>query len=75
MKSVTAFLLDESGATAIEFGAVLALVSLVVVTGASLAGVSFELLFGGVSDQLLQVGVSAGGTDGETSLIIVRRGE
>jgi Flp pilus assembly pilin Flp len=74
MKSVTAFLLDESGATAIEYGTILALVSLVIVMGASLAGVSFDLLFGGVSDQLLQAGVSAGGADGGPSLIIVRRG-
>ncbi len=43
---------DEKGVTAIEYGLIAALISLMLVTGASLAGESLSTMFTNISTQL-----------------------
>jgi pilus assembly protein Flp/PilA len=51
-KFVTRFLKDESGATAIEYGLIAALVAVVLVTGLNLVSGSLNATFKNVSDKL-----------------------
>jgi len=52
MKFVSRFLKDESGATAIEYGLIAALISVVIITGATAIGTSLNSTFGNVSNKL-----------------------
>ena len=52
MSRVIAFLKDESGATAIEYGLIAAGISIVIVAGANAVGSSLNVTFGTVSTQL-----------------------
>ncbi|MDB5451034.1 MAG: fimbrial protein [Phenylobacterium sp.] len=51
-KFVTRFLKDESGATAIEYGLIAALVAVVLVTALTLVGTSLKATFTKVSNSL-----------------------
>jgi len=46
------FLKDESGATAIEYGLIAALIALAIVTGAGLLGGALDNQFSGIANQL-----------------------
>ena len=46
------FLRDESGVTAIEYGLIAALISVVIITAAAAVGTSIAGVFGGISTQL-----------------------
>ena len=46
------FLRDESGVTAIEYGLIAALISVVIITAAAAVGTAIAGVFGGISTQL-----------------------
>ncbi len=46
------FIKDESGATAIEYGLIAALISVALITGASTLGKSLNTTFSGISTKL-----------------------
>ncbi|AVX05618.1 hypothetical protein MXMO3_03112 [Maritalea myrionectae] len=52
MNLVKRFLNDESGATAIEYGLIAALVAVIIIGGASLLGKNLNLLFSGIAGKL-----------------------
>jgi pilus assembly protein Flp/PilA len=53
MKTILARLLkDESGATAIEYGLIAALISVALITGATALGDQLDLLFTGLKDEM-----------------------
>ncbi len=52
MKNVSRFIKDESGATAIEYGLIAALISVVIITGATAIGTSLNSTFSNVSAKL-----------------------
>ena len=52
MKYVSRFMKDESGATAIEYGLIAALISVVIITGATAIGTSLNSTFSNVSGKL-----------------------
>ncbi len=52
MKKFIRFLKDESGATAIEYGLIAALIAVVIVTGATAVGTSLDALFTSVASTL-----------------------
>jgi pilus assembly protein Flp/PilA len=52
MKTFLRFLKNESGATAIEYGLIAALISVVIVAGATIAGDQLEILFSGIGSDL-----------------------
>jgi pilus assembly protein Flp/PilA len=52
-KFVTRFLKDESGATAIEYGLIAALVAVVLVTALGLVGTNLQALFNSVAGDLV----------------------
>lgn len=61
------FAQDESGATAIEYGLIAALISVVLIAGASMVGGSLNNLFGGISNELndaMEAGGMAAPADG-----------
>ena len=66
-KHITRFLSDESGATAIEYGLIAALVSIAAVTTLQTMGQSLATAFGNVSTVLSSVAGSTGGTTGGTT--------
>jgi pilus assembly protein Flp/PilA len=47
------FVKDESGATAIEYGLIAALVAVVAITGMSLLGTKLSALFTGIANKLV----------------------
>jgi pilus assembly protein Flp/PilA len=49
---VTLFLQDESGVTAIEYGLIAALISVVIITAAATVGTSLAAVFTGISTRL-----------------------
>lgn len=51
-KFVTRFLKDESGATAIEYGLIAALISVVIVTAVGAVGTNLNSTFNTVKDKL-----------------------
>jgi len=51
-KSLIAFLKDESGATAIEYGLIAALIAVVIITGVTAVGTSLSTTFTTVSGSL-----------------------
>lgn len=52
MKTLTAFFKDESGATAIEYGLIAALISIVLVITLALVGTNLDGVFTSISDEL-----------------------
>lgn len=52
MKKIQSFLRDESGATAIEYGLIAALIAVAIITGLSLMGGKLTTMFGQVSNAL-----------------------
>ncbi|AFL54469.1 pilus assembly protein Flp/PilA [Sinorhizobium fredii] len=53
MKTIFARLMkDESGATAIEYGLIAALISVALITGATALGDQLDLLFTGLKDEM-----------------------
>ena len=52
MKLVTRFLKNDSGATAIEYGLIAALISVAIIGGASAVGTGINSTFGNISAKL-----------------------
>ncbi|AWN42685.1 Flp family type IVb pilin [Methylobacterium durans] len=52
MKSVQRFIKDESGATAIEYGMIAALIAVVIIGALKTIGSKLNTAFTGISDQL-----------------------
>lgn len=52
MSHIVRFLKDETGATAIEYGLIAALIALAIVTGAGAVGNSLRTKFNGISTKL-----------------------
>ncbi|MGE5512288.1 MAG: Flp family type IVb pilin [Bacteroidota bacterium] len=52
MKSLNRFLKDESGATAIEYGLIAALIAVAIITAATNVGSEIGKTFQGVADKL-----------------------
>lgn len=59
-KLFSRFLKDESGATAIEYGLIAALISVAIITGASALGGTLSTTFQNISDQLNHSGADIG---------------
>lgn len=57
---IVRFAKDESGATAIEYGLIAALVSVVIITGLTILGPALSGLFTRIGDRLNTVTVPAG---------------
>ena len=51
-KFIKQFLNDESGATAIEYGLIAALIAVVIITGVTLVGTSLETTFTNIAGNL-----------------------
>ncbi|WP_018899187.1 Flp family type IVb pilin [Rhizobium sp. 2MFCol3.1] len=60
-KLVSRFLKDESGATAIEYGLIAALISVALITGASALGGKLNQVFSGLSNKMNSAVTSSGG--------------
>ena len=58
INTLTALLADESGATAIEYGLIAALVSVAAITALTEMGSSLQILFNGVAEKLKLVPTS-----------------
>jgi len=52
MSKISAFLRDESGATAIEYGLIAALISVVIITAARLVGTNLTATFNAIAAAL-----------------------
>lgn len=62
MKTIFARLLkDESGATAIEYGLIAALISVALIAGATTVGDNLENLFNAIGDELEEADTKLGG--------------
>lgn len=59
MNTVSRFVNDESGATAIEYGLIAALIAVGIIAAASLLGGNLSNLFGGIASRLGTVTVPA----------------
>ncbi|TDQ64293.1 pilus assembly protein Flp/PilA [Maritalea mobilis] len=53
MKLVKRFLADESGATAIEYGLIAALIAVAIISAAGLLGTKLDDLFSGIAGKLV----------------------
>ena len=51
-KLLSRFLKDESGATAIEYGLIAALISVAIIAGATTLGNTLSTTFNGISDKM-----------------------
>jgi pilus assembly protein Flp/PilA len=51
-KFVSRFLKDESGATAIEYGLIVALIAVVIITAVTLLGTKLNTAFEGINNKL-----------------------
>ncbi len=51
-KFVSKFMSDESGATAIEYGLIAAIVAVAIIVALTALGTSLDALFTGISDEL-----------------------
>jgi len=60
-KKFTTFLTDESGATAIEYGLIAALVSVAAIVALTALGTSLKTIFNIVAQELQGAAASAGG--------------
>ena len=56
MNTLKNFLFDESGATAIEYGLIAALISIVLVVTLALVGTNLDSVFSTISDELAGAG-------------------
>jgi pilus assembly protein Flp/PilA len=61
-KLVSRFLKDESGATAIEYGLIAALISVALITGATALGSKLNIMFNNLSVTMDQAGKQAPAT-------------
>lgn len=61
MRSFVKLMKDESGATAIEYGLIAALVSVAAIAALGQMGTSLKAIFGVVRDELDKASSSAGG--------------
>jgi pilus assembly protein Flp/PilA len=59
-KLFTRFLKDESGATAIEYGLIAALISVALITGATAIGNSLNTTFRGISAKMDNAATTSG---------------
>ena len=59
-KLINRFLKDESGATAIEYGLIAALIAVVIIGGASAVGTSLSEKFMTISGEISGAGAGAG---------------
>ncbi|WP_425963148.1 Flp family type IVb pilin [Rhizobium nepotum] len=59
-KIFTRFLKDESGATAIEYGLIAALISVAIVGGATTVGTQIKLLFENIGDKMTDATTNSG---------------
>lgn len=59
-RMLTAFAGDQSGATAIEYGLIAAMIALIAIAGMGLAGNSLSRLFNGTANRATNVWDSAG---------------
>lgn len=64
-KFVTRFMKDESGATAIEYGLIAALIAVVLVGALQLIGTGLNTKFGEISTAINGAGEGGGGEGGE----------
>jgi pilus assembly protein Flp/PilA len=55
-KFVTRFLKDESGATAIEYGLIAALIAVVIITGVGALGTTLNTKFNDIKDKVANAG-------------------
>jgi pilus assembly protein Flp/PilA len=55
-KLIVRFAKDESGATAIEYGLIAALISVVIIGAVSLVGTNLSNVFGGIAESLEPAG-------------------
>lgn len=55
------FLKDESGATAIEYGLIAALISVAIIGGATTVGGKLKTLFTSIGDEMTKANTAAGG--------------
>lgn len=53
MKVFARFVKDESGATAIEYGLIAALIAVAIITAATLLGTNLDIIFNQVADALV----------------------
>ncbi len=60
LKTFKKLIRDESGATAIEYGLIAALVAVAAITGMTALGTSLEGIFQGISGQLNSAGTGTG---------------
>lgn len=69
LASIKSFLQDEEGASAIEYGLIAALISIVIITAAEGVGEQLSDVFGGIATQLQNSlsGGTGGGTGGGTN--------
>lgn len=51
---IARFVKDESGATAIEYGLIAALIAVAIIGGATAIGSQLKTTFGGISDELVK---------------------
>ncbi|EJK79304.1 MULTISPECIES: Flp family type IVb pilin [Rhizobium] len=58
-KLFSRFLKDESGATAIEYGLIAALISVAIITGATTLGGALNTTFVSISDQMTKANTAA----------------
>jgi pilus assembly protein Flp/PilA len=58
MSTLKRFVKDESGATAIEYGLIAALIAVVIIAGARLLGTNLNDLFGRIAANLTGVGTA-----------------
>ncbi len=58
LKGIKHFYLDESGATAIEYGLIAALVSTAAIAGLTAMGNSLQLLFGSVANSMAAASIT-----------------
>jgi pilus assembly protein Flp/PilA len=61
-KLMSRFLKDESGATAIEYGLIAALISVALITGATTLGNRLNSVFSGLGNKMNNAVTATGGT-------------
>ncbi len=64
-KLISRFYKDESGATAIEYGLIAALIALAIMVGAGALGDNIGEKFNNIADKIKDAGAGGGGGDGE----------
>lgn len=61
---IARFVKDESGATAIEYGLIAALIAVAIIGGARMVGTSLDTKFTGIATEITNAGGAGGGTGG-----------